>query len=195
MSTFKISWYVLCSFAVAALAVGFIDQGLTLNKISQALTEKNHHESMAASLIGSAADNEKFMRTLSPREAVMWTMLAREAEENPNATGIQELWTTSSAYGVPVIVNFRDNYGVSYTAAIGTVVHLREGGKRFEPALVFYQGNPEDGLVRVEKFDPSTAEYRVLNEWKKSQNIDFTLFAKSLKQATEQHLHLAQNDG
>ncbi len=195
MRELKTLWNALLFSIMCVVIIMIGKQRGTLDDICQSVIDKNRHEALVASLIGSAADNGRFMQTLSPREALMWTMLTREAEENPDATGLQELWTTFSSHGVPVIVNFHDSYGASYTAVIGTVVQLREGGKRFEPALVFYVGNPQGGVVRVEKFDSSTTQYRVYGEWKKLPDADLTLFTMSMKRAIEEHLHLAQSDG
>ena len=167
------------------------DQGKKMALIDQKLNVRVQHEQTTANLTTYAAGSQDFLQKLSsPRKAIIWSLLAREAEEDREASGLQEFWTTSSGAGVPVVVRLRDEYNNSYIVVVGTMIYIRGGTKRFDPAFVVYAGSPHGGVLRFENMEPETAQFRIMNEWAPKGNRDFKLQAESVQKVVERHLRL-----
>ncbi|MFA6416288.1 MAG: hypothetical protein WCW56_02245 [Candidatus Paceibacterota bacterium] len=177
---------------VFAMAVFAVIQLHAIKEVRLVLTDKVEKEKLADSFVTSAIGNKDFLAKLSPSDALVWTKLVKQAEENRLASGLQESWTTFSAAGVPVAVTFYDEYGVSYTAVVGTMTYSRGGGNsRFEPCLAFYVGNAMGGCERLDGFDAGSGQSRSLNEWIKPPNVSYSLVAEDIRKKVYQHLRLA----
>lgn len=169
----------------ALTTIGFQQRDIT-NLRQQAAQQR-----LGAALASQVLMHDDFVKSLSVKDALMWTQFLQEAVDMPDASSLAEYKESPTSRTIPIGVHFQRGNEAWFTVVVGTRTLYGDpkiGQSVVNPTLAYYASGRRSALTRFSRFDATPEISLGLQDWRTSNIGDYSLFREYLEKDLRAHL-------